>query len=224
MDILKTVLTTLLSAVALFIIAKITGHKQMAQLELFDYINGITIGSIAAELATELENPLRPLVAMTVYGIIALVLGIISGKFPATRKVIIGSPIIIMDKGKLFKDNMKKAKLDLNEFTVMCRQAGYFNLSDIQTAVFEYNGRLSLLPKSNKRPATPFDFNLTPAEEYIGTTAIMDGKIMHKNLSSLGVSESRLKRDIAKQGYKSVSDIFLAIYNGKDCLTVFESD
>ena len=138
MEFLKVVLTALLSAAALFLTAKIMGHKQMSQLDFFDYITGITIGSIAAELATELEEPWKPLIAMIVYGVLAFGLSVISSKFPRIRKFINGTPTIVMNNGKLYRKNMKKAKLDLSEFMVMCRQEGYFNLNDIQTAVFEY--------------------------------------------------------------------------------------
>ena len=145
MEILKVVLTSLLSVVSLFIIAKILGHKQISQLDFFDYITGITIGSIAAELATELEKPFKPLIAMLVYGVVAVALTLIVSKFPKSRKFINGTPTIIMNNGKIYRKNMKKAKLDLTEFMVLCRQEGYFNLDDIQTAVFEYNGRLKAL-------------------------------------------------------------------------------
>lgn len=103
MDFIKVILTSLLSAVSLFIIAKITGHKQMSQLDFFDYITGITIGSIAAELATELESPWKPLVAMIIYGLVALGLTILAHKFPKTRKYINGTPTIIMNNGKLYR-------------------------------------------------------------------------------------------------------------------------
>ena len=155
MDFIKVILTSLLSAVSLFIIAKITGHKQMSQLDFFDYITGITIGSIAAELATELESPWKPLVAMIIYGLVALGLTILAHKFPKTRKYINGTPTIIMNNGKLYRENMKKAKLELSEFMVLCRQEGYFNINDIETAIFEYNGKITILPKSQKRPLTP---------------------------------------------------------------------
>lgn len=128
MDILKVVLTALLSAVVLFIAAKIMGHKQVAQLDFFDYITGITIGSIAAELATELEQPWKPLIAVIVYGLISLVLSIITNKAPRLRKYINGTPTILMNNGTLYRGNMKKAKLDLSEFMMLCRQQGYFNL------------------------------------------------------------------------------------------------
>ena len=178
MEFIKVILTSILSVVSLFLIAKIIGHKQMAQLDFFDYITGITIGSIAAELATELEAPWKPLVAMIIYGLVALGLTILAHKFPKTRKYVNGTPTIVMDNGKLYRENMKKAKLELSEFMVLCRQEGYFNLADIQTAIFEYNGRLSVLPTSTKRPLNPEDMNLTPPSEYISTEVIMDGRTL----------------------------------------------
>ena len=150
MEILKVVLTALLSAAVLFIIAKVMGHKQMSQLDFFDYITGITIGSIAAELATELEQPWKPLIAMIIYGVAAFALSILTSKVPRARKFINGTPTIVMNNGKLYRSNMKKAKLELSEFMVLCRQEGYFNINDIETAVFEYNGRITILPKSEK--------------------------------------------------------------------------
>lgn len=84
------------------------GHKQISQLDFFDYIAGITIGSIAAEMATELEEPWKPFVAMIIYGGATLLLSIISIKFPRTRKYLNGTPTILMDNGKLYRENLKK--------------------------------------------------------------------------------------------------------------------
>lgn len=216
MEIVKVILTSILSAAALFVIAKVMGHKQMSQLDFFDYITGITIGSIAAELATELEEPWKPLVAMLVYGTITVILTMITTKLPKMRKYINGTPTIIMDNGKIYRENMKKAKLDLSEFMVMCRQAGYFNLSDIQTAVFEYNGRLSILPKSDMRPLNPQDMNLSPSPEYIGTEIIMDGKTLNENLTRLGFDDKWLKKKLKAQGFHNAKEIYLGVYHSDD--------
>ena len=108
MEIVKVIFASLLSAVSLFIIAKILGHKQMAQLDFFDYVTGITIGSIAAELATELESPSKPFIAMVVYGVITVFLTTATSKLPKMRKFINGTPTIIMNNGKLYRKNMKK--------------------------------------------------------------------------------------------------------------------
>lgn len=221
LEFIKVILTSLLSAVSLFLIAKIMGHKQMAQLDFFDYITGITIGSIAAELATELEAPWKPLIAMVVYGIVALGLTVIAHKFPKTRKYVNGTPTIVMDNGKLYRKNMKKAKLELSEFMVLCRQEGYFNLNDIQTAIFEYNGRLTILPKSEKKPLTPEDMNITLEKADICTEIIMDGHILHENLKRLGLDLTWLDKQLKKQKYDNAKEIYLGMCDKNNNLTLF---
>ena len=224
MEFIKVILTSLLSTVSLFVIGKIMGHKQMAQLDFFDYITGITIGSIAAELATELEAPWKPLIAMIIYGLVALGLTILAHKFPKTRKYVNGTPTIVMDNGKLYRENMKKAKLELSEFMVLCRQEGYFNLNDIQTAVFEYNGRITILPKSEKRPLTPEDMNITPEKAEICTEIIMDGRILHENLKRLGLDLTWLDKQLKKQKYDNAKEIYLGICDKNNNLTLFPSN
>lgn len=224
MEFIKVVLTSLLSAATLFIIAKITGHKQVAQLDFFDYITGITIGSIAAELATELESPWKPLVAMIIYGIVAIGLTKLSQKFPKTRKYVNGTPTIIMNNGKLYRKNMKKAKLELSEFMVLCRQEGYFNINDIETAIFEYNGRITILPKSEKRPLTPKDMNIIPERAEIYTEIIMDGRILHENLKRLGLDLVWLNNQLKNQKYTSAKEIYLGICDKTNNLSLFPID
>ena len=224
MEIFKVILTSVLSAGALFIIAKLIGHKQVSQLDFFDYITGITIGSIAAELATELENPLQPLVAMIIYGAITVILNLITSKLPKTRKFINGTPTIIMNDGKIYRKNLKVAKLDISEFMMMCRQEGYFNLSDIKTAIFEYNGRLTILPKSTKRPLNPEDINLTPQEESISVEVIMDGRILDGNLKRMGVDIKWLEKRIKEQGFNDAKGIFLGLCDQSKNLSLYRAE
>lgn len=221
MDFIKLILTSLLSVMSLFIIAKIMGHKQVAQLDFFDYINGITIGSIAAELATDLETPWKPLIAMLIYGMVAVGLSLITNKFPKVRKYVNGSPTILMNDGKIYRKNMKKAKLDLSEFLTMCREQGYFDLNDIQTAVFEYNGKLTILPNSANRPVTPADMELHPEPDYINTEVIMDGRIMGENLKRMGLDLKWLEKQIKAQGYHDAKEIFLGLCDNNNQLSLF---
>lgn len=202
---------SIVSFIVLFLIAKVVGHKQLAQLDFFDYITGITIGSIAAEMATELEEPWKPLVAMLIYGAVSLLLSIVTNKCPRSRKYISGTPTIIMDHGKLYRENLKKAKLDLSEFMVMCREQGYFDLSAVQTAIFEYNGKLTILPVSDKRPATPSDMNLAPKQELIFTELIMDGRILDGNLKRMGLDKQWLSEQLKQNRVNSAKDVFLAV-------------
>ena len=211
MKFLTLCLTALGSFAALFIIAKFIGRKQVSQLDFFDYITGITIGSIAAEMATELEEPWKPLIAMIIYGSVTLLLSSVTIKFPRVRKFLNGTPTILMDHGKLYRENLKKSKLDLSEFMVLCRQQGYFDLTDIQTAVFEYNGKLTILPVSSQRPATPNDLNLAPDQELLFTEPIMDGRGLDENLSRMGLNRVWLEKQLKASGVQSADEVFLAV-------------
>lgn len=211
MNFLMLCLTALGSFGALFLVAKFIGHKQIAQLDFFDYITGISIGSIAAEMATELEEPWKPLAAMVIYGGATLLLSIVSKRFPRSRKYLNGTPTILMDHGKLYYENLKKAKLDLSEFMVMCRQQGYFDLTSIQTAVFEYNRKLTILPVSSQRPVTPNDMNLAPEQELLFTELIMDGRILDDNLKRMGLDLTWLDKQLKQRHISSPQDVFLAV-------------
>ena len=103
----------------------------------------------------------------------------------------------------------------------MCRQQGYFNLTDIQTAVFEFNGKLSILPVSTKRPANPEDLSLSPEPEYIQTEVIMDGRLLEENLNRIGLDTNWLDKQLAAQGYKHPREVYLAVCDRNNSLTVF---
>lgn len=225
MEIIKVILTALLSVGALFIITKIMGHKQVAQLDFFDYVSGITIGSIGAELATELESPENPLIALAIYGVASVILNLMAHKIPRSRKYINGTPTILMNNGKLYRANLKQAKLDLSEFMLLCREQGYFDLDEIHTAVFEHNGHLSILPKAENRPATPEDLGIEVKPAHIGVEVIMDGRIMNENLSRIGRNEIWLQKQLKSQGHNGAKDIFLGIYRpGEDKLTIYPNE
>lgn len=224
MDIIKVILTTVLSVVTLFIIAKIMGHRQVAQLDFFDYITGITIGSVAAELATELEDPWKPLIAMVIYGAASVGLNLITNKIPKARKYINGSPLVLMNNGKLYKKNLKKVKLDADEFLMMCRELGYFDLNDVQTAIFEANGKLTILPVSTNRPVTPSDLNLNPSSDSVSVDIIMDGRIIDENLKRMGLDINWLDKQLKEQGYSNAKEIFLGVCDRNNKLSLFAAE
>ena len=224
MEFAKIVLSSLLSYAALFVCAKIIGRKQIAQLNFLDYITGITIGSIAAELATDLENMWKPLVSLGMYALLTYILSKIVMHSARSRKFLDGTPTIVMHNGKLCRSGMKKAKLDLSEFMVMCREQGYFNLADIHTAVFEYNGKLTILPVSKKRSATPEDMKLSPKQETIFTEVIMDGRVLDENLQRMRLNAAWLTKQLRTQGVHNVRDVFLGLCDDRNRLTVYRMD
>lgn len=221
-DILKVIILSIVSEIFLFILTKLMGNKEISQLSMFDYVIGITIGSIAAEMATALESDyMQPLVAMLVYAVIAIIISVICMKSIKFRRFIYGNSLILLDNGKLYRKNFKIAKMDLNEFLVQCRVNGYFNLSDIKTAILESNGKISFLPKSTSRPVTPQDFNMSPPPASINVNIIIDGKILLENLKNSGHDQMWLQKELVSQGYQKPDQIFLATLDNQNQLSIY---
>lgn len=220
----QTALTALLSVAALFLLTKLMGSKQVSQLTMFDYAVGITIGSIAAELATELETPARPLTALVVYGIAAVGISILSERSLKARRVVTGKPLVLLENGKIYRENLKKARLDLSEFLTYCRIGGWFDLNQLQAAVLEHNGIVSFLPKEANRFATTADLNLNPKQTLIQTPFVMDGVLLSDNIKKAGKQESWVHRSLLRQGYKDEKEVLLALWDGGEKLTVFPMD
>lgn len=216
-----TVLTALLSIAVMFLLTKLMGTKQVSQMTMSDYITGITVGSIAAELATELEEPVKPLTAMVVYGLVAVLISIATCKSIKLRSWITGKPLVLLENGVIYRRNLKKAKLDLSEFLTYCRIGGWFDLSQLQTAVLEHNGSVSFLPKEKDRPATPTDLDLSPKQSNLQTPFVMDGQLLRDNIHQAGKEESWVQQSLLRQGYQNEREVFLAVWDGNDKLTVF---
>lgn len=216
MGIFKIIITSSASIFSLFLLTKLMGNKQVSQLSMFDYIIGISIGSIAAEFATELDNPENTLVAMIIYAIIAYAVSLVTGKSTHMRKIIIGRPLILFDNGKLFRKNFKKARIDISDFLTHCRSQGYFDLSQIQTAIFEYNGSISILPADEYRPLEPSDIDINPIQQKILVNVIMDGNINEKNLKQTGNDKIWLKKQLNDQGFHNEKEVFLGLVNTVD--------
>lgn len=213
MDIFKILLTSLASVITLFLLTKLMGNKQVSQLSMFDYIIGISIGSIAAEFATELENPEHSLAAMLVYALSAYLVSLITGQSTHMRKIIIGRPMILFDKGKLYRENFKKMRIDISDFLTHCRNQGYFDLSQIRTAIFEYNGSISILPVETNRPLAPSDMNLNPVQQEILVNVILDGHINEENLKKSGKNKVWLEKQLHDQGFHHAEEVFLGCIN-----------
>ena len=215
---------TLVSIIVLFLLAKWIGCRQISQMSIFDYINGITIGSIAAEVAVTKENVLEPLLAMTMYAGATVLLSFISEKSMKLRRIIIGRPYVLYHKDRFYYENMKKNKIDLHEFLMAARSDGYFDLSEIQDAILECNGKISFLPKSEHRPVTPKDLTLQPEKSYIFSNVIMEGKIMYDNLRHIGRDEKWLSKQMDIHGIKDIENVFLAIGDGNNNCYFFEKE
>ena len=208
------------SVLMLFILTKLMGNKQMSQLSMFDYIIGITIGSIAAEMATNLEEFEEPLTAMLIYAALSILISYANYKSIVLRRFLTGKSLVLFEDGKLYEGNLKKARLDINEFLMLCRTQGYFNIATLQTAILEPNGKISFLPLSQYRPAIPKDMNLTPPVEKPAINVVIDGNIMQENLMFAGKNEEWLNKQLKLQNVQ-LEDLFLATCDQDSQLVVY---
>ena len=195
----QVVLTSLLSLVAMFIFTRAGGKRQIAQMSPFDYLNAVTVGSIGAELATNLEQWWRPFSALVVYGLVTWFVHYTACKSNAMRSLWSGRSLILMDDGVILKSSLQRAAIDVNEFLGQARVAGYFDPNEIETAILETNGQISFLPKSCSRPLTPDDMQLHPDAASTWYDLIIDGHLMQDNLKAAGRDERWLNARLHAQ-------------------------
>ena len=209
MDVLKLFCTAVGSFAVLFVLMRLNGKRQISQLSAFDYINGITIGSIAAEMATELEDFWKPLLAMVLYALLTLLVSVLTDKSRRFRYLATGKPQVLLEDGVFHRESFKGGHIDLDEFLSRSRLAGYFKVSDIKLAILEPCGDISFLPYDRCRPATPEDLGKAPTSSAAPIAVVGDGKILSERLSSAGVSEGTVKEKLAAEKI-DLSDVFLA--------------
>ena len=210
MEFVSIIFTTLGSLISMFLLTKLMGQRQVSQMSMFDYVNSITVGSIAAELATELEAPYRPLTALFMYGGITWLAHMCACKTLKGRTILDGRASILMENGTIYKKALSKAGIDLNEFLGQARVAGYFDLNEVQCAVLEVSGQISFLPRADNRPVTPQDLQLHPSQVSMWTDLILDGVIMQENLDACGRGTEWLKTQLHRYGIGQSGEAFYA--------------
>lgn len=222
MDFAYIIILSFVSLAVLFIITKIMGFRQISEMSFFDYVIGITIGSIAAEMATNIDLEWwKGILAMVVYGVVGVLISVLAQKSVKARKFISGKPIIIIERGKISKKGMRKARVELDDLLTSARVNGYFNLSDIDYAIMETTGKISFQPVAQKRQLNPKDFNFAPEREGLYINVIMDGHIIDDNLSVAGVTKKELDNMLKAKGDK-LENIFLGTIDINKQLTTYQ--
>ena len=208
----ETLLRTTLAFIVLLILARLMGKEQVSQLTFFHYVTGITIGSIAAEIAGQYETPfVDGLIAMIWWAALTLLMSYIALKSKRARVILDDKPTIVMFEGKIIEEAMKKSRLHLDDLNMMLREQSIFSIKDVHYAILETNGNLSVLKKAGQEPATKKDVNApAPEPKYIPSEIISDGKIVKKNLTELNLTEEWVYEQLKKQGIGKVEQVFYA--------------
>ena len=223
-ELLNVVIRALISLITLFLITKLIGKKQVSQLSLFDYVIGISIGNFAAEMTINLESDeIYGIVAVILFGFIAYLVSILTMKSIKLRRFFMGTPTILIEHGKLIQDNFYKVRYDINDMLEQCRVNGYFDISEIEYAIVEANGELSILPKDENRPVTIKDMKLKPNKQGLCANVIIDGKIMHKNLEIIDKDEKWLLKELKIKG-KELQNILLATVDINEKINFYEKN
>jgi uncharacterized membrane protein YcaP (DUF421 family) len=193
-DLFEILLHVLIGFISLLVLVRILGNKQLGQLNIFTYISGIVIGSMIADSILHEElNMWRSVIGTTAWVILVLLVEFISLKSIKARELLDGQPIILIKKGQIIFDALKKERMNLDDLTMMLRTNMVFSILDVDYAILEPNGDLSILKKQHKDNVTKADMQVPTKEPtYLPTSIIIDGKIISKNLTELGLSKNKL--------------------------------
>lgn len=219
-DWLDVIFRAVLFLVVLFLITKVLGKKQISQLSMFEYVTGITIGNIGAEVVTGLEQKIsKGIIALVATAAIPYLSSLITLKSKKARDLIDGQGTVFIKDGKILEDNLKKEKLTIDELLEMLRKKDVFQVSEVEYAVLEAAGVLNVLLKKEYRPLTPKDLKMKVANEKEPQTVIMDGKILDEPLATIGRSRGWLHTELEKLGV-TIENVFLGQVNSYGELTV----
>lgn len=219
-DWLIVVLRSLLFLVVLFAITKWLGKKQISELSFFEYVTGITIGNIGAEMATGIEKSIaNGILSIVTFAVVPFLAGIISLKNKPFRDFMEGKGTVFIKDGKIMEDNLKKEKYTIDELLDLLRKKSVYQAADVEFAVLEATGDLNVLLKKENRPLTAKDLGIAVAPSKEPQTVIMDGEILDEPLATIGQSRRWLHTELEKLGV-TIENVFLGQVDSYGQLTV----
>lgn len=222
---LSVIPRSLLALTVLFIITRLIGRKQVSELSLFDYVIGISIGNFAAETTMNFEGQfVNGIIAVVTFGVVAYLVSVITMKSIILRRFLIGSPIVVIQDGKILERSMRKLRIDVNDLLEQIRNGGYFDLNQVAYAIMETNGKISILPKGEYQPVINKDMNIKVDKASVCSNAVIDGHVMKNNLDGIGKDEKWLLHELKVKGYSSLDNILLATIDGNDKIVVYEKN
>lgn len=221
--ILQTIVLALVSLFVLFILTKIMGYRQITQLSMYDYIIGISIGSIASEMVVleDYHDMIRPLIGMIIYALFTVMLSFLSQKSIGLRHIIEGNPITLYENDKIDSTALKKAKIDVNEFLMQLRIQGYFDLTQIDTVILETNGNISVFLKTKYRPTIVDDLSIQYQQEKPTIILIINGHLFEQQLQKIHKDKKWLMSQLKTKGYQDYHDLLLVVCNQDYQISVY---
>lgn len=207
--------STIVKGILIYILAlflsKLIGVKIISQMNFFDFIVGISFGSIIAKIVIDKDHVVfSGIIALIIFTLLTISTSYLNLKSYAARRIINAKTLILIENGRIIDKNMKKLRISINELMMKLREKDVFNLEDVQFAIMESNGQLSVLIKANKKPITPDDMNLKVKSLSLINDIIIDGKIIDKNLEIAGIDQNWLQSELKRKIINNIEDIFYA--------------
>jgi uncharacterized membrane protein YcaP (DUF421 family) len=195
----------------LLLLVRLLGKQQVAQLTFFDYIVGITIGSIASTISVQVnENLLSSMAGLLTWTILAISVAVLNVHCVWARKLIDGEATVVIANGKILESNLRRIRIPFEQLISELRSQEVFNISDVEFAMFEPGGKLSIQKKAQKQPVTPGDLNITSQYSGLPTNLILDGILLEDALRSLNLTKAWLQHQLGKQNIQDITEVSLA--------------
>lgn len=218
---LLIIVRTLTAFVVLFVVARLLAKKQVSQFTFFDYVVGITMGSLAAFIAFGAQGTgwYLGLIALMTFTLLVLLTRFLSMKSKKIRDWIVGKSTVLIKDGKIMEDNMKKTMMTSDELLQQLRLKQAFSVADVEFALLETTGDLSVMLKKENMPLTPKMLGITMPKEHEPQTVMMDGKILDEPLATIGLSRGWLNSELEKAGV-TVDNVYIGQVNSYGELTI----
>lgn len=215
-DLLAVIIRPIILYFYLLIMVRIMGKRELGQLSPFDFVVAIMIAELASIPMEDTSIPLiNGVIPILILVILQIFISYLTMESTSIRRLINGAPSIVIKNGKIQTDELKKARCNINDLLESLRKKDVFEINDVEFAIMEPSGELSVIPKSQKRPITPEDMGLSTQYEGLPIPLILDGKIKYESLQEFDLDKSWLMNEMHKQGIVDVKDVMFASINTK---------
>jgi len=209
---LQIAMETAITFFALLAMTRFLGKKQLSQLTFFNYVTGITIGSIAANMIVlSTKDYMKDLLSLVIWCVLTTLISYISLKSGTIRMILDGQPTIVIKHGRIDRKALKRTGVNIDDLTMMIRQYQVFSIDEIDFAILEPNGTLSILKKPQFQGTQKIDMNIAPKNPpFLPTEIISDGKLLKRNLLEVGKNREWLKKELSKAAVENIEEVFYA--------------
>jgi uncharacterized membrane protein YcaP (DUF421 family) len=224
LQVTELVLRLSIAFITLIVLTRVMGRKEISQMTFFNFVSAISIGTLGASLAIDSSISIRNgLIALIAWSAFTIITGFLDIKSPKFRLAVEGQPVIVIKNGKIMDKALRKVRLDLDALNTLLRKKNVFSVSDVNYAIFEIDGTLSVMIKEPKQPLTKSDMNIQQKNDSVfpmSTSVISDGKMNEDNLEKLNLDKLWLEKELKISGINSITDVFYAEVNSDGTLYI----